>query len=425
MVDLDKDSVDGTGLPTIAATEPKTSAVPKSAARKPSPKKKKPSKTKKNGKKSVGEATRTRRSSLFPASSFEEALTIPLAIQKYAGQKIRRLTLFDQIGKSPDSGTSRQWITNASKYGLVTGSYVAEYLELTPDGFKATSSEVPPRERLTARFKLAIEQIEPFKQLYDVQKGSRLPATSVLEDLARENGIPSEDARECVETFIVNAKFLGVLRPIAGAERIIPLEQALDDLPRSPLGEAIDVELPLRSVSSGTGESITALAKAGMEQVCFYISPIGDEDSEHRKHADLFLGSVIEPALEEFGLKVIRADKIGKPGMITSQILDYILNAKLVVADLSFHNPNVFYELALRHICRLPTVQVIRSKDPIPFDLEQFRTVQIDTSDIYTLVPNLQTYKAEIATQVRAVLSDPDSVDNPISAYYPNLKATY
>lgn len=47
---------------------------------------------------------------------------------------------------------------------------------------------------------------------------------------------------------------------------------------------------------------------------CFYITPIGDEDSELRRHADLFMGSLIEPALDEFKLKVVRADKIAKRG---------------------------------------------------------------------------------------------------------------
>ena len=148
----------------------------------------------------------------FPASSFEEALTIPNAIQKHAGgQKVRRLTLFDQIGKSPDSGPSRQLITNANKYGLIKGNYAAEHLELTPDGKLATSNDTPARDRLAARFKLAIQGIPPFKALYERQKGNRLPAISVLEDLAKEEGILPEDAKECVEKFIVNAKFLGIL----------------------------------------------------------------------------------------------------------------------------------------------------------------------------------------------------------------------
>ena len=340
-------------------------------------------------------------------------------------KKIRRLTLFDLIGKSPDSGTSRQWITNANKYGLVKGSYVAEHLELTPEGFTATSNDVAARERLSARFKLAINDIAPFRTLYESQKGNRLPANSVLEDVAKENSIPPESSRECVETFIVNAKFLGILRAIAGAERIIPLEQALDDLPRTSAMEAGGITIPQVDAGSAATGAVAVTSDNNLDDVCFYISPIGDEESEDRKHADLFLGQIVEPALEEFGLKVIRADHIGKPGMITAQIIDYILKAKLVVADLSFHNPNVFYELALRHACRLPTVQIIRSRDKIPFDLDQFRTVQIDTTDIYSLVPNLQSYKAEIATQVRSVLQNPDSVDNPLSTYYPNLKVTF
>ena len=113
---------------------------------------------------------------------------------------------------------------------------------------------------------------------------------------------------------------------------------------------------------------------------------------------------------------------IDKPGVITRQIIDYLLKSRLVIADLSFHNPNVFYELAIRHTARLPVVQIVRAADKIPFDINQVRTIKIDTSDIYSLVPKIDTYRSEIASQVRRALEDPDSVDNPISTFYPNLK---
>ncbi len=76
----------------------------------------------------------------FPASTFEEAFTLAEAIQKFApGQeKVRRLTLFDKIGKSPDSGPSRQLITNSSRYGLTRGGYQADFIELTADGSLVT-----------------------------------------------------------------------------------------------------------------------------------------------------------------------------------------------------------------------------------------------------------------------------------------------
>jgi hypothetical protein len=372
-----------------------------------------------------GKKKRSRRTTLFPAASFEEALTLANAIQKHAaGQKVRRLTLLDQMQKSPDSSGTRQLIVNSNKYGLTKGSYIAEYLELTADGKVATGADVSPRDKLKARFKLAFETVPPFKALYEAQKGNRLPATSVLEDLAKEQGIPAADIKECVEMFIVNAKFLGVLKPIAGAERIVPVEQVLEELPAK--AEEAAASRQESAVAERAARPTKEVGDAhDWEKTCFYVSPIGDDDSEHRRHADLFLGSIVEPALEEFGLRVVRADRIGKPGMITAQIIEHVLKSKLVIADLSYHNPNVFYELCLRHVSRLPTVQIIRKSDKIPFDLDQFRTIQIDTASIYTMVPNLQTYRAEIATQVRMALKDPDSADNPVSTYYPNLKVQF
>jgi hypothetical protein len=109
--------------------------------------------------------------------------------------------------------------------------------------------------------------------------------------------------------------------------------------------------------------------------------------------------------------------------MITSQVLEHILRARLVIADLSYHNPNVFYEKALRHATKLPVVQICRKKDRLPFDVNQVRTITIDTSDIYTLVPRLETYRSEIATQVRAALEG-QSTSNPISVFFPNFAVT-
>jgi len=261
--------------------------------------------------------------------------------------------------------------------------------------------------------------------LYEAQKGNRLPATTVLEDFVKEQEIPAEDAKECVDIFIVNAKFLGILRPIAGAERVISIEQAIEELPDSPAAsEAVGTSTRTEARREKATPQATPTA-AEWDRTCFYISPIGEEGSEQRQHSDLFLGSVVEPALEEFGLIVVRADRIGKPGMITAQIIEHVLRSKLVIADLSYHNPNVFYELCLRHVCRLPTVQIIRKLDKIPFDLDQFRTIQIDTTSIFTMIPNLQIYKAEITTQVRTALKDPDSADNPVTTYYPKLKVEF
>jgi hypothetical protein len=109
--------------------------------------------------------------------------------------------------------------------------------------------------------------------------------------------------------------------------------------------------------------------------------------------------------------------------MITSQVLEHILRSRMVIADLSYHNPNVFYEMALRHATKLPIIQVCRRADRLPFDVNQVRTITIDTSDIYTLIPRLETYRSEIASQVRAAL-DGQTGSNPISVFFPGVKVT-
>ena len=303
----------------------------------------------------------------FPSLNFEEALALPLAIQQFAsGQKVRRLTLFENLGKAPDSGPSRQLVTNSAKYGLTKGSYVAEHLELTPDGRTATNPDVPKRDQRAARFRLAIENIAPFKSLYERFKGNKLPAQAVLRDALLDSGYSEDESNAAIDLFLVNAKFLQLLRTIGGAERLLPIEHIIEELPAASDSQ----HRPALSPTVGSGPTAPGSASTSeWSKVCFYISPIGALDSEHRMHSDLFLGSIIEPAMEELGLNVIRADQIGKPGMITSQVLEHVLKSRLVIADLSFHNPNVFYELSLRHVSRLPTVQVIREADPLPFDL--------------------------------------------------------
>jgi hypothetical protein len=357
----------------------------------------------------------------FPACSFEEALDFAKQIFTFgSGQPVRRLLIFDHIGKSSESGPSRQLITNSNKYGLIEGGYQAEFLKLTQKGARAVDDEIPRREQAKARAELAVLDIPVFNQLYEKFCGSKLPPRAALIDAASDFSIPTELGEECVDTFIVNVRFAGLLQTLSGSERLITLDHFLDSLPASGVGNTPRIA----HTFEGAGGALITASSAEFEKTCFYITPIGDEGSEQRKHSDLFLGSIVEPAMDQFGLKVIRADAIDKPGTITRQIIDYILRSRLVIADLSFHNPNVFYELAIRHAVKLPIVQIIRLSERVPFDLNQMRTIRIDTSDIYSLVPKIESYRSEIASQTRRVLEDPTSSDNPISTFAPSLTVT-
>lgn len=52
---------------------------------------------------------------------------------------------------------------------------------------------------------------------------------------------------------------------------------------------------------------------------------------------------------------MVRADKIGRAGLISQRIFEHIVSAQYCVADLPFGNPNAFYELGVRHMTKLPT----------------------------------------------------------------------
>ena len=112
---------------------------------------------------------------------------------------------------------------------------------------------------------------------------------------------------------------------------------------------------------------------------CFVISPIGEKNSEVRKNADDALKYIIEPVCKSKGYEAIRADQISDAGMITQSIIEHILKDDIAIIDITDRNPNVFYELAIRHSFGLPAIQITRDDmSSIPFDVHNVRTIQYD-----------------------------------------------
>lgn len=147
------------------------------------------------------------------------------------------------------------------------------------------------------------------------------------------------------------------------------------------------------------------------ERTCFVIAPIGEEDSETRQRSDKLLKYVIGPVASERGYAAIRADQIAEPGLITSQIIQHVAEDALVIADLTERNPNVFYELAIRHALRRPLVQMISQGERIPFDVAGMRTVEIDIQDL----DSVERAKQDLSGQIDAVEKKPESIETPIS----------
>ncbi|HUK99817.1 MAG TPA: hypothetical protein VLX29_03070 [Nitrospirota bacterium] len=147
------------------------------------------------------------------------------------------------------------------------------------------------------------------------------------------------------------------------------------------------------------------------EKVCFVISPIGKEGTAAYSEFKEVLDFIIKPAFEEAEPKysVIRADAINRSGSFIKDILESIYSAHVVVADLTGQNPNVFYELGVRHCIRPRTILIARNVDDIPSDLREYRTIIYDTS-----AKGAAAFKKKIKEFLAEIQNNSERPDNPV-----------
>lgn len=120
---------------------------------------------------------------------------------------------------------------------------------------------------------------------------------------------------------------------------------------------------------------------------CFVIMPIGDQQIGDFKLTASELKSKYDDLIKEAILKakpfieVVRADEVSAPGLITSDIITRIMHSDIVIVDVTYPNPNVFYELGLRHACRCGTIIIKDKNGPsIPFDIAHLRYIEYENT---------------------------------------------
>ncbi|WIB25417.1 hypothetical protein [Curtobacterium sp. MCSS17_015] len=149
------------------------------------------------------------------------------------------------------------------------------------------------------------------------------------------------------------------------------------------------------------------------EKTVFVISPIGEVGSTVNRNARLTLNFIIRKAFAKPEWAVHRADEEDAPDSITAQVIKRIADSDLIVADLTGHNPNVFYELAVAHGFKKPVIHLMTKGERLPFDVTDQRAVFYDLQDPESVDSAIKALRGS-----QQWLQDhPDEIRNPLSTY--------
>lgn len=116
---------------------------------------------------------------------------------------------------------------------------------------------------------------------------------------------------------------------------------------------------------------------------CFVIMPISDPDGYDAGHFLRVYQDILKPACEQAGLKPIRGDEVRATNFIVVDIIQRLLEAPIVLCDLSNRNPNVLFELGLRQAFDKPVVLVQEEGTPRIFDVSGLRITNYRKERLY------------------------------------------
>ena len=145
---------------------------------------------------------------------------------------------------------------------------------------------------------------------------------------------------------------------------------------------------------------------------CFFITPIGEVDSDERKLSDSYL-KILQAPIKNKGYEIIRADQYNKTGKIDTQVFNLLINSELAIVNITGGNANVFYELALRHAVQKPFIPIALPGKSNPFDIVTLRTIYFD--------PELNPSIIESISKIDQMIDNIENgnsdcfLDNPIS----------
>lgn len=283
---------------------------------------------------------------------------VPLAKALEIAQKIKELNggnpwtpgqVAEAIGMGPKS-PDFFYVTAASRdFGLTTGTRETATIALTDLGREIVYAPSPDVEH--AKKIEAFHKIDLFSKVLRHYKGSNLPEMKYLGNtLEREFGLPPEFHEEFSRVFRENCTYLGITSGEAAAG-------------------------PVEPVSAGPTTVVVGEPIKKSSIKAFVILPFVERSPERPKgFFTEVLRSLITPAAVDAGFTVETANRQGSD-VIQSTIINELLEAELVIADLTDHNPNVLFELGLRMAMDKPVALIKAAGTGRVFDVDNMLRV--------------------------------------------------
>ncbi|MCM5530313.1 hypothetical protein [Parasegetibacter sp. NRK P23] len=309
-------------------------------------------------KKAVKKSTSPTALSNFPRHSIEKALRIPKAIlDQNAGKECTDQESATYVGVTYNNGPYASEISSSLKYGLLErpAPKKIKLTELAKKILRPQTSE----DELTG-YREAVLKAPVISDVYKHYRGENLPDRKFFDNALTETfKVPEEKHSEFTDVFSESLTTAKLLEKNGEKTRVIDISSSSSSL--------VDSNSELKKLGKAVAISDT--------DTCFvmqpFASPLGD-----------YYSKIYDPAIRKAGLNPIRADQdIFGTGKIIDQIWSGINSAKVLIAELTKRNANVFYELGLAHALKKPVVLVSSNQEDVPFDLQHIRVIYYDVTD--------------------------------------------
>jgi len=294
----------------------------------------------------------------FPRHPVGKAIRIAGAIfDQNAGKECSRKQAAKFFGLSSPVGPFSVEISSANKYGLLENPS-AGIIKPT-DLAKQILRPQSPTDTIDG-YRQAIMNAPDISEVYQHYRGENLPDDQFLRNTVVETyGVPPESYAEFKQVFLESLETAELIAKSGDKIRVI---------------DASGSEAASASASNRL-KKLERSANIGANESCFVMQPFAAPLGE-------YYDKIYRPAIEKAGLVPVRADAdIFATGKVMDQVWRGINAAKVLVAELTTKNPNVYYELGLAHAMHKPVVLVSANEDDVPFDLQHIRVIYYDKSD--------------------------------------------